>query len=345
MPELRYDPLLDRWVIFAAERAVRPVDGGSGPGGRRAEDCPFCEGNEPLTPPEVWSVRRPGSPADAPGWSVRVIPNKYPALENRTGSITQDDSPFGRMTGIGAHEVVIETPRHDRDLSRLPAAQVRRVLTAYRERLKSLYADPRMIYVTIFKNRGRAAGASLIHSHSQVIATPLLPHNVKRKLTTSAGYYTEHGRCLHCDLLERELEAASRIVETTEMFVALAPFASRFPFEVKIAPLKHGSDFGRISQAGLQDLAGLLKSLLLRIQACLPEPVPYNLNLSTSPNPQASPPPLSGRPALEDCVHWHLEITPRMTGIAGFETGSGFFINQTLPEEAARRLREARPQA
>jgi UDPglucose--hexose-1-phosphate uridylyltransferase len=240
--------------------------------------------------------------------------------------------------------VVIETPRHDRDLSQLPRIQVQRVLTAYRERLAELYADPRMLYVTIFKNQGRAAGASLIHSHSQVIATPLLPHNVRQKLTTSAEYYAEHGRCLHCDLLERELDASTRIVEVTETFVALTPFASRFPFEVKIAPRKHGPDFRRVSTAGLQELAGLLKSLLKRIKTCLPEPVPYNLNLSTSPNPRAALPPLSGRPALEDCVHWHLEITPRMTQIAGFETGSGFYINQTLPEEAARCLREAKPQ-
>jgi UDPglucose--hexose-1-phosphate uridylyltransferase len=288
-------------------------------------------------------VRSPGTQADTPGWKVRVIPNKYPALENRTGVINQDDRLFGRMAGIGAHEVVIETPRHDAELSRLAVVQVRRVLTAYRERLNALYTDPRMLYVTIFKNQGRAAGASLIHSHSQVIATPLLPHNVKRKLTNSAEYRERHNRCLHCELLERELDTGTRIVEKTERFVALTPFASRFPFEAKIVPLKHDSDFGKIPQVGLQELAGLLKSLLQRITACLPAPVPYNLNLSTSPNPRAAASPFSVRRDLEDFVHWHLEITPRMTKIAGFETGSGFYINQILPEDAARLLREAEP--
>jgi len=340
MPELRKCPISDRWIIISTERRRRPTDFKSDSGmGPEPKRCPFCEGNEEITPPEISSFRKPGTQKDKPGWLVRVMPNKFPALiiegeVNRSGS-----GIFDMMSGIGAHEVIVETPSHGQHMTDMDESQIEKILWAYRERLIDLSKDKRFRYILIFKNYGDAAGASLSHSHSQLIATPVTPRYVKLELTNSRDYFLDKERCIFCDLIRQELSFGERIVNENEDFVTIAPFASRFPFEVWLLPRKHHSRFEEMSDEESLQLAKMLKDTLMRIKKTLNDP-PYNYVLHTSPNPI----PRAGKPDYWGTVsydyHWHIEIIPRLTKVAGFEWGSGLYINPTPPEEAAKYLRE-----
>jgi UDPglucose--hexose-1-phosphate uridylyltransferase len=330
MPELRKDPVLGRWVIVASERAKRPNEFKAHHAPAREGACPFCEGNEAKTPPEVLAYRNDGTAPDGPGWRVRVVPNKYPALTSEGNLDEGDFGIYDRMNGIGAHEVVIETPAHVRSLSALDEARAGEVILAYKERLASFRGDHRMVCAMVFKNVGVEAGASLEHTHSQIIVTPVVPRTVRQEMDGSRGYFDHRGRCLFCDMVRQETADGERVVVESEGFLAFCPFASRFPYETWIVPRRHASHFERITDAESADLAGVLRTTVLKLEAVLDEP-PYNYMFHSTP--------LSMRRLAY--YHWHVELMPRLTQIAGFEWGTGFYINPAPPEEAARAMREA----
>jgi UDPglucose--hexose-1-phosphate uridylyltransferase len=329
MPELRKDPVVGRWVIIATERSQRPSDFQRQPEPKRGGVCPFCPGNEAQTPSEVLAYRTVGSGPNAPGWTVRVVPNKYPALRIEGALSPCADGVYERMNGIGAHEVIIETPDHQASLATLPLRHVEDVLWAFRDRTLDLQKDERFRSIQIFKNHGAAAGASLEHPHSQLIALPVVPKRVREELAGSAQYFRHHQRCIFCAIIEQELRAERRVVSENAECVALAPFASRFPFEVCILPKVHAAAFERAPHQVYRALAAILQEVLQRTCALLRDP-PYNFMLHSAPWEEH----------CSDHYHWHLELTPRLTGVAGFEWGTGFYINPTPPEEAARFLRE-----
>jgi UDPglucose--hexose-1-phosphate uridylyltransferase len=331
MPELRKDPIIGRWVIISTERGRRPSEFSPEERKARGGFCPLCEGNEDKTPPEIFAVRGNSSPPNSPGWTLRVVPNKFPALRVDGDVNKQGEGFYDKMNGVGAHEVVIETPSHDETLSTLPIEKVTSILAAYRERIVALARDSRVRYVVVFKNHGVAAGASLEHPHSQIIALPVLPKRVSEEIDGAKAYYKNKGRCVFCDIIRHEIGHKARIIEQNRGAVALAPFASRFPFETWILPKDHSAYFHQMEPAQFHDVASLLSDALRRIENTLPH-VPYNFMLHTAPS--------SGTD--EACYHWHIEIIPKLTKVAGFEWGTGFYINPTPPEEAAQHLREAR---
>ena len=343
MPELRKDPITDRWVVISTERGRRPADFKFGEkasaAGSKVTNCPFCEGNEAKTPKEIIAYRKPGTAPDTPGWLVRAMPNKFPALiiegeVNRTGI-----GIFDMMSGIGAHEVIVETPKHNEQMTDMDDIQVEKILWAYKERIRDLEKDKRFRYVLVFKNYGEEAGASLSHAHSQLIATPITPRYVKMELTNARQYFIEKERCIFCDLIRQELSYGERIITENEHFVTLAPFASRFPFETWLLPRKHYYGFTEMNDEETKQCARMLKDVLTRLKKTLYDP-PYNYVVHTAPNIVCRP----GRPdywgTIQYDYHWHIEIVPRLTKQAGFEWGSGMYINPTPPEEAAKYLRE-----
>ena len=339
MPELRHDPIQKRWIIIASERGRRPDDfpvkNDNPPDGF----CPFCEGNESKTPPEITAVREKGTGSNQPGWQLRVVPNKFPALRIEGNLDRKGLGVHDRMNGVGAHEVIIESPRHDLNLADAPLDLIERVVRMYRERLVDLLRDQRFKYILIFRNYGAAAGASLSHPHTQIIATPVTPLTLAEELTSAKEHYQQKERCLFCDVIQQELESGERIVSATSHFVALTPFASRFPFEILIAPRYHHHSFAEISDEMIYHLAVTLKDVLLRTKKCLSDP-PYNFLIHTIPNIKAKPRRRDYWDTIEVDFHWHIELMPRLTRIAGFEWGTGFYINPTAPEEAAKYLRE-----
>jgi UDPglucose--hexose-1-phosphate uridylyltransferase len=338
MPELRHDPIQKRWVIIATERGRRPDDFPKIEPTPTGGFCPFCEGNESKTPPEITAIRN-GTGRNQPGWEVRVIPNKFPALRIEGGLDRRGIGAYDRMNGVGAHEVIIETPNHTQQLADSPLDHIHKVLRIYRERLVDLLRDQRFKYVLIFKNYGAAAGASLSHPHTQLIATPVTPLALVEELNSAKDHFLKKERCLFCDLIQQELESGQRIVLAGEQFVALAPFASRFPFELFIAPRYHHHSFAEMSDEMLYQLAITLKEVLLRVRKCLMDP-PYNFLIHTIPNVQARHRHGSDWETIALDYHWHIEFIPRLTQVAGFEWGTGFYINPTSPEEAARFLRD-----
>lgn len=330
MSELRKDPLFGRWVIISAERSKRGSDWASPPTVIRSEGfCPFCAGNEGRTPPEIYSLRSDSSKADEPGWQIRVVPNKFPALSISGELERRGEGLYDLMNGVGAHEVIIETPDHQLQLADFSEKQIENLLYVYQQRIISLQQDPRFQYVLVFKNSGYAAGASLEHPHSQIISTPILPKRVLEEIEGFKQYFLFKERCVVCDVIYQELQnSEKRVVALSDYFVALEPFASRFPFETWIIPVKHWQHYEKMEQAPMADFAKMLKDVLLRLKKALNDP-PYNFILHTSPV----------RDDREIIFHWYLEIIPKLTKIAGFEWGSGFYINQVPPEEAARWLK------
>ncbi len=329
MSELRKDPVVGRWVIISPERGKRPSDYAAKKIEKKEEFCPLCPGNESLTPPEIFAFREEGTGPDHPGWSIRVVPNKFPALKAEGNTDRQCDSIFDKMNGIGAHEVVIETPDHEVELPDLPLSSIKKILFVFKMRMEELSKDPRFRYVIVFKNRGQEAGASLQHSHSQIIALPIVPKRVMEELKGGKRYHRDHDRCIFCEMIGQELQRGVRLIEENEDFVAFAPFAARFPFETWIMPKAHASHYGMIQQFQYQTLAEVLSKTLKRLDRVLEDP-PYNLVFHTAPILDEDLP----------YFHWHIEIIPKVTKIAGFEWGTGFYINPTPPEQSAAYLRE-----
>ncbi|MCX6640003.1 MAG: galactose-1-phosphate uridylyltransferase [bacterium] len=339
MPELRHDPIQRRWVIIATERGRRPSDFAKLEPEQAGGFCPFCEGNEEKTPPEITAFRRQGTSANTPGWDVRVVANKFPALRIEGDLDRSGKGIYDKMNGIGAHEVIIESPHHEINLANQPLDQFQKIMKVYQLRLKDLMNDLRFRYVLIFKNQGVTAGASLSHPHTQIIATPVTPRTVAMELDAARNYYDLKERCLFCDIIKQDMEDGDRIIAQVDGMVAIAPFASRFPFEVFIAPLEHSHDFGVLSDDGLAALSKCLKEVLTRLNLALNDP-PYNFMLHTAPNTKSKARRPSYWSTLPNDFHWHFEIIPRLVRTAGFEWGTGFYINPTPPEDAANYLRQ-----
>jgi len=327
MPELRQNFFTKEWVIIATERARRPEEMATHravqPVPAFVETCPFCPGNENKTPPEVMRVSGGNS------WAVRVIPNKFAALSSELQPTRSLQHLRRRVDGFGFHEVIIDSPDHSRYMGLLSDEHVGSILTVYRERYNALSLDRRVNHITIFKNHGTDAGASLQHPHSQLIATPVIPSQVRHRLHEALRHYDDVGECMFCHMVEREVEDQTRIVLKGEHFVAMEVFAAPTPFATHIFPLRHMSSFGEITDLEIADLARVLRTLLAKIYVGLENP---DLNFTV----RSGPTEYNGARHF----HWYVSVIPRLTRVAGFELGSGMFINTVLPEAAAEFLRK-----
>lgn len=334
-PEYRQDPVTGAWIIVAPERGLRPIsrrregwEEGTGLS-LPSQECPFCEGAEAHTPPEILAIRSEG-PANGPGWRVRVVPNRYPAVRPRdegAGRAPSGDSAWRAMPGHGHHELVIECPQHDWTISGLSDEHVGQVFEVYRERLRTL-RQLGFAYALVFKNAGADAGATQEHAHSQILATACLPSWIAQELAGCERHRQSSGGCVFCELIERERSAGVRIIAETTHFIAWCPYASRFSHEAWIIPRRHAASYEACQE--IEELGALVRELLGRLERML-VPAAYNYYLHTAPF-EAAP----------ESYHWHLEIVPRSTGLAGFELGAGMYINPVLPEVAARSWRETR---
>lgn len=326
--ELRYDYVKKCWVSLAPGRALRPSDfpissiGAGLQGG--AEHCPFCEGREKHTPEEIDAVRPPDSPANGPGWQVRVIPNKFSAFDTDEAFAPTQQGALTSAYGFGKHEVVLETPRHNQELYELEPAHILSVLKLERARYNALSKDKRFKYVHIYKNSGLYAGASLLHSHSQIVALPV--ENAENY--GMPEYYEREGRCVICDLLA-EATLSQRLVYQGLHFAVVCPYASRFAYEAWIVPLKHQEHFGEMDDAQAQELAMLLKAHLSTMMHCLENPS-FNIVITTAP---INSPYRKG-------YHWFMEITPKMLIPAALEMGAGIYVNFAAPENSAQMFKE-----
>lgn len=327
MSALRKDPCTGRWVVF--EDAREPDSEGTGV-------CPFCAGNESLTPPEIIAWGPPGRSPNQPGWEVRVVANMHPALRIEQPLARRAERMYDAASGTGAHEIVVETPDHESRLSQLSRERVALVLSAWAVRIADLKRDRRIRSVFVFKNQGAMAGAALpSHSHSQIVGLPVTPKALKEILDGARTHFRLKERCVFCDILREEFEGGRRVIATSDRFAAIAPYASRHPYECWILPREHSPDFEVAGPDALLDLAGLLKSILSRLETTLAEPA-FNLFLYSGPNRDSRP---GYWTTLDLDFHWHLAILPRPTQVAGFEVGTGFYSNSVSPEAAAADLR------
>jgi UDPglucose--hexose-1-phosphate uridylyltransferase len=330
LPELRKDPVTGRWVIIATDRAKRPSDFIHQPVPLASPCvCPFDYGNEPRTPSEVLAYRNSGG-HNEPGWRVRVVPNKFPALGIEGDLNREGDGLYDKMNGIGAHEVIIETPQHAATFGELTEKQIEEVLWAFKDRVNDLKKDRRFRYILLFKNYGEAAGASLEHPHCQLIALPVIPGRVREEVDGAKLFYDLKERCIFCDIIRQECASGVRMVTESDRFTVFEPYAPRFPFETWIMPKRHQSHFEESDAPTLQNLAWVLRATMRKIEKALDRPA-YNFMVHSAPVQDLSLPHF----------HWRLEIIPKLTKVAGFEWGTGFYINPTPPEESARFLRDA----
>jgi UDPglucose--hexose-1-phosphate uridylyltransferase len=326
MSVFRRDPTTNEWVILVPSRAVRPhrsTPGVRSPGVEFDAACPFCPGNERQTPPEI--SRRPASGEQ---WQVRVFSNLFPAVSRDGPQSRSGGSPFQEMRGRGAHEVVVESPRHDARLDQMSPEEVSEIVAVWRERYQALGRLQAVRAVIVFKNFGPGAGTSLLHAHSQILAVPVYPPHWMHALRVSMGYYDETGRNVYDDVVVAERAARIRVVAETDGFIAFCPFASTIPYEVWIMPTDRRSSFGALTDGEAPTLAGLLREMLGRLRAAAGDP-DFNLVVYSAPaeTPQGA------------LFRWHLKILPRITLPAGFELGSGISINTMMPEDAAEALR------
>jgi len=329
MSIIRQDLSTKDWTIFALERAKRPKDFKQENKIKNdikyVKDCPFCKGNEHMTPKELLMI-------GDDGWDVRVVPNKFAALNPRQESNYAVDrfikGPYLSMDGVGEHEVIIESPIHNHNLATMDIAHVEKVVTAYQQRFTALSKNDNYQLIIIFRNQGSRAGTSLEHPHSQLIATPFVPGYVRNKLYESQRYFDDFGHCVYCDMMEYEIRSRERIIGESESFVAFAPYASVVPYNIIILPKKHQSCFIQAGNETLKGLAHMLKECLKKLYDVLKDP-DYNYVIDSAPVHKSG----------EKHYHWHLEILPRLTTRAGFEIGSGMYINTILPEDCARILK------
>ncbi len=337
MPEMRRDPITKNWVIIATERARRPeselIDGDAlAEGIAHDPACFFCTGNEYTTPPEVMAYRREESMSDKPGWSLRVVPNKYAAL-NMEGSFKLDNSNNNNLKvsgyAAGLAEVIIETDHHSKNIALFNNKETFAVLKSYRDRYLVLSQEDAIEYITIFRNNGKEAGATLIHPHSQILAIPIVPINVKNEIGGAKEHYDKTLNCIYCDIIENELREKRRIVCETDNFLAFAPYWSKTPFETWVAPKFHSARYETLSNLHLEELAIVWKAVLYKIYAGLDNP-PYNYYIHTAPVHESP----------DKYYHWHMEFIPKLTMAAGFELATGMYINITIPEDCADFLRD-----
>jgi len=334
-PELRKNVVTREWVIIAKGRGKRPSDFARSQGEEEAlpahdESCPFCPGNEGNTPPEVYALRDGGMP-NGPGWKVRVVPNKFAALRPDGSDRLRQTGLHSSRDGYGAHEVIIESPLHNKDLWEMEVGEVESVVEAYRQRYLAFESGESLHHVLLFRNHGLQAGTSLAHPHSQLIAAPVMAHQLQVELAGAAAYWEYLDKCVYCALIEDETKAGERVVMETKHFLVVTAYAARYPFEMWILPKRHSIRFAAMSEDEGADLARVLKEMLGRLAGTLNRPS-YNFAIHTAP-------------AAEHNVrayHWHMEIFPRITTPGGFELGSDIYINVVAPEDAARYLREAK---
>lgn len=332
MSELRRDPVCGRWVIVDTEHPNAPEDFDYEPQVYQGKTCPFCYGNESMTPPEIEVFREAKTGPNTSGWQVRVVSNKFPALASDGELDRQGAGIYDMSRGIGAHEVLIETPDHKRDICDLSPKEIEQFLFMYRNRTLALMRDKRFKYIMIFKNFGAAAGASLEHPHTQIIALPMVPKNAKEEIKGAADYFEYRERCIYCDMIKQELAEKERAVFENKHFVSFCPFVSRFPFEIWITPKEHSSSFSKIQDVEIPALAAILKDTIASLKKAFPD-LSYNFIVHTSP--------INGSAGDTEGYHWHIEFMPKLTRVAGFEWGTGFYIAPTPPELAAKYLRDA----
>lgn len=326
MPQFRKRPLVDEWVIIAPERAQRPRQLGLSDITTEDQFCPFCPANAGVTPPTIESWDSPSF--DDEPWGIRAIPNKFPALRVEEQLSNGSDPLYHIRGGVGAHEVIIESPQHQSRWRDLPDGHLGHVFEAWRQRMVDLRGDQRLRCAVVFKNHGARAGATLDHVHSQLIALPLIPRRLQAELDGARDYFEEQDRCALCDMIERERRSGQRLIAKNDAAVAIAPFGSRIPFEVWILPTRHQGDFMAANTSQLTEVANLTTQILSLWDRAI-GPVAYNLVLHCLPFD------LAGEPYY----HWHLEMLPRTGQVAGFEWASDVFINATPSEVAARHLR------
>jgi UDPglucose--hexose-1-phosphate uridylyltransferase len=340
MPTLRRDPITGRWVINPANMDDQHSTLADLEQMIHKGICPFCEGNEKSTPPEIFALRGKESKENGPGWEVRVVPNISPALRVELDVDRRAELMYDLMNAVGAHEVIIETPKHISNLADLEVPQIAKVIETYKQRIMDLKKDGRLRSVFIFKNYGERAGSSPIkHAHSQLIAVSVTPKNLKEELMGAKQYFDYKHRCVYCDMVRQEQSSKKRTICENTHFLALAPFASRFSHEVWILPKRHSADFEYVSDDERDQLAAVLKEVLLRLKVLLKDP-PYNYILHSGPN-RTKRRRWAWKTLSED-YHWHIEIMPRYVRIDGFEWGTGLYINTTSPEQAAEKLRKVK---
>jgi len=329
MSELRRDPVGGRWVIVDTDHPSKPEDFEHEPHGWRGGVCPFCYGNESLTPTEIDSFRDPNTTPNTSGWQVRVVPNKFPALQIEGDLDRRGVGIYDMSNGIGAHEILIETPYHHKDLSDLLNEEVEKIITMCCRRSMDLVKDKRFKYIMIFKNYGPAAGASLEHPHTQIIALPLIPKNPMEEIRGAQNYFEFRERCVFCDIIRQELQEKKRIIFENKYFLSFCPSVSRFPFEIWIMPKKHQSYFYNMPSEEIPGLAVILKDTVSRVKKVFANPA-YNFMVHSS---------AANSDTIVESYHWHIEFMPKLTRVAGFEWGTGFYIVPTPPELAATYLR------
>jgi len=326
MPELRQNFMTKEWVVIATERAKRPdqmaVHREAKPPVSFSEKCPFCPGHESQTPPEILRLR------DGDGWKARVVPNKFSALSPDCQPERTIHRSLRSMQGFGVHDVIVETPDHSLAMANMTDAHVADILRIYKTRYDQLGLDPRIAHVTIFKNHGTDAGTSLEHPHSQLIATPVISHQVRERFQEAMRHHDDFGCCIFCQMIEEELQEQKRVVLTSEHFVAVELFASPSPFFTHIYPRRHMASFGDISAKEIVDLGRVLRTMLAKLYHGLQNP-DFNFTIRTAPAELVG----------VRYFHWYMSVIPRLTRTAGFELGSGMFINTVIPEDAADFLR------
>jgi UDPglucose--hexose-1-phosphate uridylyltransferase len=329
MPELRHNLITREWVIIATDRAKRPSDFKSHTDRMAAPShvasCPFCPGNESKTPEEFHRVTIDGM------WKMRVVANKYPAVDREGIPSRSVDGTHRFVAGVGLHDVIIESPLHNTTLALMEPEDLVIALGLYKERFIEAYNDPRVEHVIIFKNHGLGAGTTIDHPHAQLIAIPIVPVQHRDRVTTAMQYFDDTGVCLMCDTLKAEIDDKSRVVIETEHFLTFIPYAALSPFHTWIFPKRHCASFSGITTEETADLGFHLKSILAKFYYGLEDP-DFNLVIRSS----------RPKDIGNEFTHWYLSLMPKLSKTAGFELGSGMYINPSLPEENAAFLRDAR---
>jgi len=335
MPEMRKNPLTGKWVILAPERANRPKSHLSQglshlPHAEHHHECNFCYGNELSTPLEVLAYRKKDGLPNSPDWDLRVVSNKFPAVDTAKHFYESCKNYMEVYSyAEGMSEVVIETPHHSKKMAHYTLKELELVINSYKERYIAISGEKNIKYVIIFKNSGQKAGASISHSHSQIIGIPIVPPMVEQEISLAKKHYKEKNTCIYCNMINTELKEKSRIVFENDEFVSFMPYASKSPFETWILPKVHNSSFETLTDSQTKKLAEIMKTVLYKLHEALDNPA-YNYFIHTSPAHTDS----------NDYYHWHIELIPRTTTPAGFELGTGIFINIASPEENAKILRK-----
>ena len=342
MPELRKDPVLSRWVIISTERGNRPqIYRDDQPQPSDSKFCPFCPGNEYMTPPELYSAAS-AVETGGNGWRrLRVVPNKFPVLRIEGALERRGMGLYDRMNGVGAHEVVIETDEHIQPPRLQSEENLAAVFAAFRQRTLDLYRDERFEYIMIFKNHGMRAGASLDHPHSQLVALPIVPKRVMEELEGALAHWNEKKRCIFTDIIDQDAMIHVRMVYENERFAVFCPYASLVPFETWIVPKRQQAAFRTCGDDDIKALAEAMRVLLSKYCKALGDNFDYNYIIHTIPSDRWC---RENMPLAHSAYQWHIEFYPKLTKTAGFEWGTEFYINHTLPEDAAKFLREAEVQ-